>query len=163
MKNKNVIIVLGLIVVIVLGYFTFQNLQNKKVSLRESNNKVVEKQANKNIKQDEKKVQENNNGVRSDDDYGDPNASVVYYYGRECPHCEEVAEFLGDNDIYSKVDFAKKEVWHNKDNGKELMEAAQKCGIDPNDIGVPFLFADGKCFIGGPDVTNYFKEKAGIK
>lgn len=163
MKNKSIIIILGLIIVIILGYFTFQNLQNRKISLKESNEKVVAKQADKNIKQNQKKVEENNSGIKAGDDYGDPTASVVYYYGRECPHCEKVAEFLDDNDIYNKVDFAKKEVWHNKENGKNLMIDAQKCGINPSSVGVPFLFSDGKCFIGDVDVINYFKEKANIK
>ncbi|HFC76619.1 MAG TPA: hypothetical protein ENJ27_00070 [Candidatus Moranbacteria bacterium] len=161
MKNKQIVIILGVIVVLILGVFAFQKWQSKEVSMNNSTEKNIEKNSNNDKKdvQKNKSKSQNNNA----DDYGDPNSDVIYYYGKECPHCEKVAEFLDKNDIYNKVDFAKKEVWHNKSNGKELMSAAQKCGIDPKNVGVPFLFADGKCFIGDADVIAYFKEKAGIK
>lgn len=87
---------------------------------------------------------------------------VVYYYGAECPHCKSVMIFLDEFDVYSKVDFEKKEVWHDTENKKELDMVARKCGKDPNRIGVPFLLAKGKCYMGLPDVKNYFKREIGI-
>lgn len=90
-------------------------------------------------------------------------AKPIYYYGAECPHCKEVLSYLDKNNIYSKVDFIKKEVWNDKNNGMELSEAARKCGMNPSSIGVPFVFDNGKCYMGGPDVKSFFAEKAGIK
>lgn len=98
----------------------------------------------------------------SDVDFENLKGETVYYYGATCPHCVDVNEFLEENDIASKVDFTKKEVWNNKDNANELSEVAQKCGINPGSIGVPFLYADEKCFIGGPDVEGFFSEAAGL-
>ncbi|MFC1623306.1 hypothetical protein ACFL2R_01795 [Patescibacteria group bacterium] len=87
---------------------------------------------------------------------------VIYYYGDECPHCRSVMIFLEEYNVAAKVDFEKKEVWHNKDNKSELDKVARKCGKDPKRIGVPFLLAKGKCYMGLPDVKNYFKEELGM-
>ncbi|MDH4330216.1 MAG: hypothetical protein OEV93_01565 [Candidatus Moranbacteria bacterium] len=87
---------------------------------------------------------------------------IIYFYGDGCPHCSDVLEFIAANDIENKVDFTKKEVWKNAQNNKELSEVAKRCGLDPRDIGVPFVSAGGRCYIGGPSVKNFFKGKAGI-
>jgi hypothetical protein len=52
-------------------------------------------------------------------------------------------------------------VWHNKKNLNELQKRAGECSI-AEDVGVPFVWSEGKCFIGGPDAEKFFKEKAGI-
>lgn len=89
-------------------------------------------------------------------------SGVVFYYGEECPHCHTVLDFLEEHDIASSVAFEVKETWHDRDNSRELFERAEECGYSRAEIGVPFLYADGKCLIGAPDVTGYFSEKAGI-
>jgi glutaredoxin len=91
----------------------------------------------------------------------DPNA-IVYYYGEGCPHCKVVSEFLSQYNIADKVSFEKKEVWDNKVNASEMQRRAKICGIQPEGMGVPFVYADGKCFIGEPDVKKFFSEKANI-
>ena len=92
----------------------------------------------------------------------DPSA-IVYYYGDGCPHCTVVEEFLKANDIASKVSFEKKEVWSNRTNAKELEARAIACGIDPEELGVPFVYGgDGRCYVGEPDAKKFFSEKAGI-
>ncbi len=87
---------------------------------------------------------------------------AVFYYGEECPHCHDVLEYLAENDIASKVDFEEKETWHDEKNNDELLARAKVCGYAPNQIGVPFLYADGECYIGTPDVVGYFREQAGL-
>jgi len=52
------------------------------------------------------------------------------------------------------------EVWKDKENAKLMNDAAKICELNLEKIGVPFLFAEGKCYVGGPDVQNFFKEKA---
>ncbi len=101
--------------------------------------------------------------TRSPDDSGDPNALIVYYYGKECSHCKNLEKFLEENNIAEKVSFAKKEVWHNKKNSSEMKKRATECGLkEENQIGVPLVWADGKCLVGGPDAEKFFREKAGI-
>ncbi len=104
-----------------------------------------------------------NSAVSSADDSGDPNSPIVYYYGRECPHCADLEKFLEENHIAEKVSFAKKEVWHNQRNSSEMRARAEVCKLNPSDLGVPFVWAEGKCFVGGPDAEKFFKEKAGIQ
>lgn len=98
---------------------------------------------------------------------GSPEAAapggVTYFFGAECPHCVDVAKFLEDNKVAEKMEFEKKEVWHDKNNQQAMLAAAKVCQLDPDSIGVPFVFADGKCYIGGPDVEGYFKQAAGIQ
>lgn len=91
----------------------------------------------------------------------DPNA-VVYYYGEGCPHCKAIDEFITQNNIAEKVSFEKKEVWGNSANAREMSERAKVCGIQPEGMGVPFVYAGGKCLVGEPDVRQFFAEKAGI-
>lgn len=89
-------------------------------------------------------------------------ADITYYFGQECSHCQAVAKFIADNQIEQKVIFTKKEVWHNADNNKELQERAAECSLESDKVGVPFLFARGKCYIGETEVENFFKKEAGI-
>lgn len=89
-------------------------------------------------------------------------SDVTYYYGEECPHCKDVAAFLEENKIAEKVSFEKKEVWHNRSNATEMDEKAGICGLEKKSVGVPFLFAEGKCYVGTPEVEGYFKAAAGL-
>lgn len=87
---------------------------------------------------------------------------IIYYYGRECSHCLNVQSFLNENKIAEKVMFTKKEVWYNAENAQEMNLRAQECGLDKNEVGVPFLYSDGKCIIGEIEVQGFFKKAAGI-
>lgn len=101
---------------------------------------------------------DSNSGASSDL----PDTGMVYYWGDGCPHCEKVNEFLEANHIADKVDFVKKEVWKDRTNAKEMDLRSRACKLDPKEIGVPFLYSDGKCFVGEPDVEKEFATKAGI-
>jgi glutaredoxin len=87
---------------------------------------------------------------------------TVYFFGAECPHCKKINEFLEKNDIASRVSFEKKEVWNDKTNAAQMLQAATQCSIDKKDVGVPFVFDNGQCLIGEPDVRKFFTEKAGL-
>lgn len=107
-------------------------------------------------------------GWKSGQASGEPAAAethpIVYYYGAECPHCHVVAKFLDENKIEEKVDFKKKEVWHDAANSRELEARAKDvCGLDRKQLAVPFLLAEGQCYIGETDVIDFFKKKAGMK
>jgi glutaredoxin len=105
-------------------------------------------------------------GVRSgqsDKNIQDDQSQIVYYYGDTCPHCKVVSEFLESNHIADTVAFIKKEVWNDQKNAAEMERRAAACGIDPEQIGVPFVYGgDGKCYIGEPDVKKFFGMKAGL-
>jgi len=88
---------------------------------------------------------------------------IVFYYGITCPHCKEVEQWMKEKKIEEKIKVIKKEVYQNRANQQELSYVAQKCNLNPSMIGVPFLYSDGQCFIGTPDVEKKLAEKAGIK
>jgi glutaredoxin len=93
-----------------------------------------------------------------------PDASTIYFYGAECPHCKRINEFLESNDVASKFTFTKKEVWHSRTNSAQMKEKAEACGLDASKVGVPFVYTEGnKCIVGEPDVKKFFSEKAGIE
>lgn len=91
-------------------------------------------------------------------------SGIILFYGDGCPHCKIVDDFISQNKIEDKVKFTRLEVWYNKNNQKVIQQVAQKCGINANSIGVPFLF-DGisKCYVGDVDTINFFKNEAGIQ
>jgi glutaredoxin len=88
---------------------------------------------------------------------------TVFFYGQECPHCQDVEKFLEDNKVADKVKYDSVEVWHNEDNAKMMIARAKECGMSEDQIGVPFVASDGKCYVGTPDVEAFFKQKAGIQ
>jgi hypothetical protein len=94
-----------------------------------------------------------------------PKSEIVYFWGEGCPHCINVEQFVKDNNIQEKVSYTRKEVFNNKDNAKELITAAQKCGLASGQVGVPLLYdkANSKCYEGDADVINFLKQKAGIQ
>jgi len=89
---------------------------------------------------------------------------LILFYKDGCPACAAVEDFLKQNDIESKVEFSKLEVYYNKSNANLLLEKAKICGISEENLGVPFLWDkdSSKCLIGVEEITNFFKEKAGI-
>ncbi len=86
--------------------------------------------------------------------------SIILFYGDGCPHCADVEKYIDENNIVQKVSFEKLEVWNNKQNAQIMKKAARICKLNETKIGVPFLFAQNKCYIGTPDVKEFFKQKA---
>lgn len=87
----------------------------------------------------------------------------IFYYSNSCPHCLETEKWMTENKIEKKITIIKKEISENIANNNELIQAAANCGISSDKIGVPFLYADKKCFIGSPDVEAYLAKKTGIE
>jgi glutaredoxin len=88
-----------------------------------------------------------------------PTDQIVLFYGDGCPHCEIVDKYINENKIEEKVSFVRKEVYNNEKNQKELIEKAKICGIANNNIGVPFLWEKGVCFVGDQDIIKFFELK----
>jgi len=89
-------------------------------------------------------------------------SDIIFFYGQECPHCIETEKFLAENKIAEKVKFDSLEIWYNKKNAAILQEKALECNLKKEEIGVPFLYSNGQCLIGSPDIEAFFKEKSGM-
>lgn len=85
---------------------------------------------------------------------------IIYYYGNTCPHCQELSKWLDENKIAEKVKFVKKEVYQNQANSQELQQAAKECELDTSSIGVPFVYAKGKCYIGSDQAKEFFQKQS---
>lgn len=86
--------------------------------------------------------------------------SPILYWGSTCPHCHDTIEWMDRNLDATVVTVERKEVYENEANAQELALKAESCGIDPNQIGVPFLFtSEGNCLVGTPDITAYLESK----
>ena len=86
---------------------------------------------------------------------------IVLYYSDTCPHCLVVNKYLEENKVAEKMSFEHLEVGKNQDNAKLLMESAKACGVKSQEVGVPFLQAEGKCLSGDKDIIEFFKNKIG--
>jgi len=94
------------------------------------------------------------------------NSNIILFYGRECPHCQDLDKFLAENQMTEKVKFDRLEVFHNPKNRAILTEKAKKCGIEnEQEIGVPFLYniEDNECFTGTPEIEDFFVKKTQTK
>lgn len=89
---------------------------------------------------------------------------MVLFYGIGCPHCAKVEKFIKENNLKEKISFEEKEVFFNRKNAKLLEKIAQKCNLNQNEIGVPFLWEgeNSRCIVGDEPIINYFKEKLKI-
>lgn len=81
-------------------------------------------------------------------------ADIIYYFGDKCPHCQDVKKVIEEKGLRDTVLFSEKEVGNNSKNAGEMQAKAKECGLDEKQVGVPFLYSRGKCYIGTPDVTH---------
>ena len=86
--------------------------------------------------------------------------ALIYFHGLTCPNCKALNTWIKENDIESKVKFEKREVYYNEGNASLLEQAAAKCGIPNNQVGVPFIYDQGTCYIGVPDAQKILLKKA---
>lgn len=87
---------------------------------------------------------------------------ILLFYGEGCPHCENVDEFIAQNNIAQEVQFTELEVYYNADNQNILAQVAQKCGISTDSVGVPFLYDGENCMVGDQPIIDFFAAKLGI-
>ena len=87
---------------------------------------------------------------------------TILYYCNTCPHCAAVRDWMDKQHIDKKITIIQKEVYLNPVNKLEMEQAARKCKISDREIGVPFFYSDGKCYIGTPDVIAQIANKAGV-
>ncbi|MEM3373375.1 MAG: hypothetical protein QXF76_04130 [Candidatus Anstonellales archaeon] len=80
---------------------------------------------------------------------------VIIYYGETCSYCKELFAYINANKFDEKLEIIHKEVYKNQTNANELISKAKECNIDFNNLAVPFLYHEGKCFIGSDNCIKY--------
>lgn len=81
--------------------------------------------------------------------------SKILYHSPACPICLDVKAYISDNNITGIV---QKNVEVNRAAANELRSKMIRCGEDiSRGLSVPVLWADGQCFLGGPEIISYFE------
>lgn len=86
-------------------------------------------------------------------------SDFIYFWGSTCPHCKDLNDWIKKNNIDEKLTYKKLEVFYNKKNSNLMEEAAQICSLPQDQVGVPFVYDNGKCYIGTPNAQEHFTEK----
>ncbi len=82
---------------------------------------------------------------------------LVLFYSNSCPHCKIVEQYMSENKVQEKSGIVLKEVSGDKKAAEELLLKAKICNIGTSDLGVPFLWNDGKCLVGDKDIVAFFQ------
>lgn len=96
-------------------------------------------------------------------DYPDDQADLVLYWGKGCPHCENVKKYIRENNLDDKLKIAYREVYYDNGNQTKLEETVKLCPeVDISQgIGVPLSFdpKEKKCILGDTPVIEWLKNK----
>ncbi len=86
---------------------------------------------------------------------------MILFYGDGCDQCVTVNDFVKKNKVEDTISFVQLEVFNSDHNADILRSKAKKCGLNIQQIGVPFIFDDQSrtCVIGSVDIINFFKTK----
>ncbi len=73
---------------------------------------------------------------------------VTLFWGVSCPYCHTVKERISEEELDEKIDILELELQENRENITQFEEKIKLCNINPQQAGIPMLFADGKCYQG---------------
>ncbi len=81
------------------------------------------------------------------------------YWGKTCPYCHDVIDWMDENLVEDQLDIVRKEVYENQENSAELSQRSQSCGMGER-AGVPFMYTDeGECIVGSTPIIDYLQQK----
>ncbi|MBN2884709.1 hypothetical protein JXE04_02175 [Patescibacteria group bacterium] len=95
--------------------------------------------------------QNNNNNAKV------KNPEMILFYSLSCPHCQNIEQYINDNQIKEKYSFIELEISDNQKNSAKLIQIAKDCGYNTNNLGVPFLWTGKNCLMGDKDIIDFFK------
>jgi glutaredoxin len=94
-------------------------------------------------------------------DYSDTESDLILYWGKGCPHCETVKNYIRENKLDDKLKISYREVYYDNGNQTKLEETTKLCPeIDTTQgIGVPLSFdpKEKKCILGDQPAIEWLK------
>lgn len=85
---------------------------------------------------------------------------IVIYYGITCPYCKDVDEWIEQEAAEEWLEIEQKEVYEVRANANELTQVAASCGHDTSrGVGVPFMYANGECYLGKIEIIDYLEQQ----
>jgi len=157
------LIVISIIFVIVFGFAVFLVIRNKNINISGEDTEISGN-INSNSENNQPIIDENASSSSTSTNNLPPSTNkskgeIILYYGIGCPHCAKVEQYIKENNIKDKISFEEKEVYFNQKNALDLQDKAKKCGLDLNNIGVPFLWDGSQCIIGDQPIIDFFQQK----
>lgn len=73
------------------------------------------------------------------DDIINPDADYVYFYGKTCPHCQELNAWMSEQGTHEKYVIEKREVYFNPENSKAFQAVTKALGLEEWSSWVPFM------------------------
>jgi len=89
-------------------------------------------------------------------------SGIILFEQKGCDQCDKVDSFISNNKIESKVTFTRLDI-SNNDAKNILADKSQVCGLNPSEVGVPFLWDGKNCILGYVDVIKFFGQKISSK
>lgn len=76
-------------------------------------------------------------------------SAIIIFSSDTCPFCLELEEYIEENNLEQKISFS---ISKDMDQLSELIDT---CEPELESIGVPLLWDEGTCLMGGPDIVEY--------
>ncbi|OGZ67958.1 MAG: hypothetical protein A3D44_01570 [Candidatus Staskawiczbacteria bacterium RIFCSPHIGHO2_02_FULL_42_22] len=86
-------------------------------------------------------------------------SGIILFKEAGCAPCAKVDDFIKNSNIEQIFAFTTLEISGSSKNVTILADKAQICGLNPSDVGVPFLWDGQHCVLGYVDVIHFFEEK----
>ncbi|MFZ2192668.1 MAG: hypothetical protein WAV31_00295 [Candidatus Moraniibacteriota bacterium] len=91
-------------------------------------------------------------------------SAIILFYSNECSHCKIVEKYIADNNIKDKISFSQREVGSDSANANLMVDKQKSCNWEKEKNGkVPFLWTDGKCYLGQDEIIQFFKDKINVQ
>ena len=90
-------------------------------------------------------------------------AKFTIFTSENCPFCKDVEQWVEQNQADESLDIAIKEVTDDRKYARELEQAAISCRINPTQVGVPFMYADGECFSGSLEIIGRLSQEPDLQ
>lgn len=89
------------------------------------------------------------------------NAEYLYFFGATCPHCQELNAKVTAEDLFSKIEVEKREVYFNNANREIFLAVTKELGLKESEVGVPFVYdkVSGEYSIGVEPALELFKSR----
>ena len=84
------------------------------------------------------------------------NDKAILYYGKGCPHCANIEQYLKENNINLEIE--KKEIYQNVENAQEFNKICENNDIALSQRGVPFLYiGQNEYYVGDTSIISYLE------
>ena len=100
-------------------------------------------------------------GGSSSVDIINPEAEYRYFFGATCPYCQELNKIVEEEDLFSKIEVEKREIYFNDENREMFLALLDEIGAEGS--GVPFVYdtVTWEYVVGVPGALEMFSNRLG--